>query len=114
MYEYKNVLTCTVLSAPVLGHCYLPVYDGLALQNILIVPIRQGLLIGLRAVMLCPVATATASSDLGEDGSFIKESQVSLKVKVSVQVLLRPVSEALAVPLSPRPASTSILDTVLP
>lgn len=105
------VLTGTVLFAPMLGHSYLSVYDGLPLQNILIVAIGQGLLVARHAVMLCSVSVAVCPIDLGEDSSLVKQSQVSLKVKVSVQVLIGSVSEALVVLWPHRPSSASIPHT---
>lgn len=81
-----------------LGHRYLPVYDRLPLQNVLIMAVGQRLLFGLRAVVvLCSAAVAAGAINLGEDGGFVEQSQIPLKVEVSVQVLLGPVSEALVV-----------------
>lgn len=105
------LLTSTVLFAPMLRHRYLPVYDRLALQNILIMSVGQGLLFSLRAVMLCPAAVTVGPINLGEDSGFVEQSQVSLEVKVSVQVLISPVSEALVIFWSHWP---SIPHTVFP
>ncbi len=103
-------LTSTVLFATMLRHCYLSVYDGLPLQNILIMAIGQGLLFTRYAVMLSPAASGPIN--LGEDSSFVKQSKVSLKVKVRVQVLICPVSKALVVLRPQWPSSTSVPHTV--
>lgn len=107
-----EALTSTVLFSPMMGHSYLPVYDGFRLQNVLIMAIGQCLLFGLCAVMLWPAAVATGPIDLGEDGSFVEQSQISLKVKVSVQVLIAPVSEALVIPRPHLSSSASIPYTI--
>ncbi|TNN63997.1 hypothetical protein EYF80_025720 [Liparis tanakae] len=77
-----------VLFAPVLGHRYLPVYDGLRLQDILVVAVGQGLMIALHVVMRRPVALAGGPFDLGEDGGFVEQSQVPLKVEHSSSLVL--------------------------
>lgn len=99
-----SVLTGTVFFALVLGHRYLPVYDGLRLQDILVMAVGQGLMIALHVVMRRPVALAGGPFDLGEDGGFVEQSQVPLKVEVRAHVLIGPASEALVVP-GPRRAS---------
>ena len=106
------VLTCTVLFASMLRHCDLSEYDGFPLQNILIVAIRDGLLFGLRAVMLRPVAVVVGAFNLGEDRGFVEQRQVSLKVEVRVQVLIGPVSEALVVFRPHRPSSAAVPQAV--
>lgn len=109
---HMHVLTCTVLFAHMLGHRYLSVYDRFALQNILIMAIGHRLLFTWRAVMLCPVTVAVGPINLGEDGSFIEQSKVSLKVKVCVEVFLSPISKALVVLWPHRTCSTTIPHTI--
>lgn len=65
-------LTGTVLFAPMLRYTYLPVYDRLGLQNILIMAIRRSHVFSRCAVPLCPAAVATGPVNLGEDGRFVK------------------------------------------
>lgn len=65
-----------------LRHCNLPVYDRLALQNILVMPVellRFGLDAGMQPVGLI---------NLGVKSSFVKQSQVGLEVKVSAQAVV--------------------------
>lgn len=55
-----SVLTGTVFFALVLGHRYLPVYDGLRLQDILVMAVGQGLMIDrdMRRESTDPVGSA--------------------------------------------------------
>lgn len=101
-------LTSTELLAPMLGHCDLSVYEGLPFQNILIMAVGHRLLLTRLAVMLRPVAVAVASVDLGEDSGFVEQSQVSLEVKVRVQILFCALSEALIVLWPQWPSSDSV------
>ena len=105
------VLTGTVLFAPMLRHCYLSVYDRLPLQDVLIMAIGHRLVFALYAVMLRPVTEAVGHIDLGEDGSFVEQSQVSLEVEVCVHVLIGPASKALVVLCPLRPSIASIPHT---
>lgn len=89
------LLTSTVLFTPMLRHSYLSVYDWLSLQNVLIVAIGQRLVLSLCAVMLRPVTTVPCN--LRENGCLVKQSQVSLKVKVCVQILVSPTTKALII-----------------
>lgn len=102
----RFLLTGAVLFAPGLGHRYLAVYDGLGLQDVLVVAIGRGLLIALRAVMLRPAAAGPAH--LGEDGGLVEQSQVPLEVEVRPHVLVGPGTEALVVPCPRRTAGSPV------
>lgn len=101
-------LTSTELLVPMLWHCDLSVYKGLPLQNILIMAVGDRLLFTRLAVMLRPVAVAAASVDLREDSGFVEQGQVSLEVKVRVQVLFCALSEALIILWPQWPSSDSV------
>lgn len=89
-------LTSAELLAPVLQHCGLCGNQVLPFQNVLVVLVADGPLL-TPAAMLRPAAVANTFLNLGEDGGFVEQSQVSLKVKVRVQVLFCCVSKALVV-----------------
>lgn len=89
-------LTSAELLEAMLQHSGVSGNQVFVIQNVRVVLVADGPLLTLGAV-LRPAAVANAFLNLGEDGGFVEQGQVSLEVKVCVQVLLCAVSKALVV-----------------